>query len=253
MFQNGGAGMARLTEQEIDAITNNFYSCFCGIPLSEAVKGISFVCSDSRNDVVRGFGCKFSIYILVKEDACIVSYAPKYAGFFTNLQNASTNAILAAVTHFPIKKMQLMIFRHECVKEYGNAQVLKKADYPLYEEFFQLTSPSASPDGWLQDYFEEKVEKEYFTGYFVNGKLVSVCDAPDMPYMEDSIQHTGIVTLEKERRKGYAKCTAALAAHHLIENGICPQWECHAENTASIALAESIGYEKYGVAYILEE
>ena len=39
----------------------------------------------------------------------------------------------------------------------------------------------------------------------------------------------------------------------LIENGVCPQWECRAENTASIALAESIGYEKYGVAYILEE
>lgn len=246
--------MARLTEREIETITNEFYSCFCGINLSEAKSGISFICSDSRNDQVRGFGCKYSIYVLVKEDACIISYAPQYADFFKKLQDMSAIDILMAIdTSFKIKKMQLMKFRQECVQEYGNAQVLKKADYPLYEDFFRMTSPTADPTGWLQEYFEEKVEKEYFTGYFMNGKLVSVCDAPDMPYMENIIQHTGIVTLKNERRKGYAKLTAALAAHHLIENGICPQWECHIENNASIALAESIGYEKYGIAYILEE
>lgn len=246
--------MARLTEKEIETITNEFYSCFCGINLSETKSGISFICSDSRNDQVRGFNCKYSIYVLVKDDACIVSYAPQYANFFKKLQDMSVVDILMAVdTSFKIKKMQLMKFRQECVQEYGNAQVLKKADYLLYEDFFRMTSPTADPTGWLQEYFEEKVEKEYFTGYFMNGKLVSVCDAPDMPYMEDIIQHTGIVTLKSERRKGYAKLTAALAAHHLIENGICPQWECHIGNTASIALAESIGYEKYGVAYILEE
>ena len=246
--------MARLTEREIDTITDAFYSCFCGTDLSEAASGISFVCSDSRNDEVRGFGCKYSVYVLVKEDACIVSYAPQYADFFKKLRGVSAADILTAVeTSFKIKKMQLMKFRQERVREYGNAQVLKKTDYPLYEEFFRSTSPNADPTGWLREYFEEKVEKEYFTGYFLNGRLVSVCDAPDMPYMEDVIQHTGIVTLKDERRKGYAKRTAALAAHHLIENGICPQWECHTENTASIALAESIGYEKYGIAYILEE
>ncbi len=246
--------MARLTEKEIDAITNKFYSCFCGINLSEAASGITFVCSNSRNDEIRGFGCKYSIYVLVKEDMCIISYAPQYAHFFNNLKSMSLVDILTAVdTSFKIKKMQLMKFRQECVQEYGNAQVLKRTDYPLYEEFFRLTSPAADPTGWLQEYFEEKAEKEYFTGYFINGKLVSVCDAPDMPYMEDIIQHTGIVTLKNERRKGYAKLTSALATHHLLENGICPQWECHVENTASIALAESIGYEKYGVAYILEE
>lgn len=246
--------MSRLTKKEIDIITNEFYSHFCGINVSEAGGGTTFVCSASRNDKIKGFGCKYSIYVLTKDDACIVSYAPKYADYFKKLQSASVVDILTAIeTSFKIKKMQLMKFRQECVQEYGNAKVLKKADYPLYEEFFRLTSPSADPTGWLQEYFEEKTEKEYFTGYFINGKLVSVCDAPDMPYMEGIIQHTGIVTLKDERRKGYAKLTASLATHHLIENGICPQWECHLENAASIALAESIGYEKYGVAYIFEE
>ena len=58
----------------------------------------------------------------------------------------------------------------------------------------------------------------------------------NMPYMEDVIQYTGIVTLKNERRKGYAKLTAALVTRHLIENGICPQWESHTENIASISL-----------------
>ena len=246
--------MAGLTKREIDTITDKFYSCFCGITISEAASGVSFVCLESRNEEVRGFGCKYSIYALVKEDVCIVSYAPQYADFMGKLQGKKAVDVLAEIdTSFKVKKMQLMKFGQECVQEYGNAQVLKVSDYPLYEEFFRTTSPAADPGGWLQEYFEEKVEKEYFTGYFLDGKLVSVCDAPDMPYMEGIIQHTGIVTLKDERRKGYAKCTAALAAHHFIENGICPQWECHAENGASIALAEAIGYEKYGIAYILEE
>lgn len=246
--------MAKLTSKQIDTITNEFYSCFCGINLLETKNGISFHCIDSRNDEVRGFGCKYSIYILLKEDACIVSYAPQYEDFFERLKDGSVDDILTAVEAvFQIKKMQLMIFRQEYVQEYGDARVLKKSDYPLYEEFFRSNSPKINSLGWLKDYFEEKAEKEYFVGYVQDGKLVSVCDAPDMPYMENIIQHTGIVTLKSERRKGYAKRTAAMAAHHLIENGICPQWECHVSNTASIALAESIGYEKYGVAYIFEE
>ena len=246
--------MARLTKNQIETITSEFYSCFCGINLSEAVSGVFFVCSDSRNDEVKGFGCKYSIYTLVKEDACIVSYAPQYADFFEKLRGESVANILRSIeTSFKVKKMQVMVFRQECVEDYGNARVLKKSNYPLYEDFFRLNSPKANPTGWLQDYFEEKVAKEYFTGYFLNGTLVSVCDAPDMPHMEDVIQHTGIVTLKNQRRKGYAKLTTALAAHHLIENGICPQWECHIENTASITLAEYIGYAKYGAASILEE
>ena len=45
----------------------------------------------------------------------------------------------------------------------GGALAVKKTDYPLYEEIFRLTYPTADPTGWLQEYFEEKAEKEYFT------------------------------------------------------------------------------------------
>ena len=245
--------MRRLTEKEIVTISNRYYSNFVGTDLMDITDGIHFVCSESRGEELCGFGCKYEIYVLVKEDVCVISYAPQYADFFEKLKGSTINKILETlVTTFRVKKMQLMVFKRECVMEYGDARILRKSDYPLYETFFCRTSPTADPTGWLQKYFEEKAEKEYFVGYFAEDVLVCVSDAPDMPYMNNIIQHTGINTLEGERRKGYARCTAALAVHHLIENGICPQWECRVENSASIALAESIGYKKYGVAYILE-
>lgn len=110
--------MAKLTEKQIDVITNGFYSCFCGINLSEVTSGITFVCSDSRNDEVRGFGCKYSIYVLVQDKICVVSFAPQYTVFFEKLQGKNIDDILTALdTSFKIKKMQLMKFKQERVSE----------------------------------------------------------------------------------------------------------------------------------------
>lgn len=244
----------KLTLKDIENITNQFYSCFCNVDISELKQGIHFVCSEEREAILKGFGCKYTLFILVKDEWCIVSYSPKYKEFIDKLRGYSADKIIKeANIKFNLKKTELFTFSEEIVNQYGNAKVLKNTDYPLYEAFFKEIKPNADPDGWLYEYFCEKAEKEYFVGYVSGGRLLSVCEAPDMPYMEDIIQHTGINTLKEERRKGYAKCIAALAAHNLIENGICPQWECNADNIASIELAKSIGYKKYGTAYILEE
>ena len=246
--------MKRLTIEQIDQITNEFYSCFCGINLLELKSDIHFVCNKFRDDIVKGFNCKYTVYVLIKEDLCVISYSQKYSDFFDKLKGEKLDYILNAIEKkFKIKKMQLLIFKNELVNSFGVARILNKDDFKSYKRFFSLIHPKINSDDWLQEYFEEKVNKEYFTGYFVGDSLVSVCDAPDMPYMENKIQHTGIVTLPEERKKGYAKLTTALATHNLIENGICPQWECQLDNTASISLAESIGYKKYGVALIVEE
>lgn len=242
-----------MTEAQIRVTTNTYYAHFCGIDPSR-LTGVQLVCTEDRNEQLRGFGCRYTIFALVRNNSCVIAYAPQYAAFFDRLKDRSLDDILTELRRaFPIKPMQLMIFRQELVHDYGCARILQASDYPSYEAFFRKTVPSADPTGWLQDYFVQKASKGYFAGWFQNDALVSVCDAPDMPFMTDAIQHTGIITLESERRKGFARATAALAAHHLIQNDICPQWECRAENTASIALAESIGYEKYGMAYILEE
>lgn len=246
--------MPNLTNQQIDLITNAFYSNFCGINLNKITSGIHFICLNARSEKVKGFNHKYTVYILIRKATCVISYAPKYEKFFEQLKEKRFEEILKEVEKkFKIKKMQLMIFKQELIKNYGNARILYEQDFNSYETFFHSVHPTISSTGWLQEYFISKTKKEYFTGYFVNDLLVSVCDAPDMPYMEDKIQHTGIVTLPTERRKGYAKLTTALATHNLIEKGICPNWECQLENYASINLAKSIGYEKYGIAYIVEE
>lgn len=244
----------KLTLKAIQNITNQFYAHFCDVDISELKQGIHFVCSAERDATLKGFGCKYTLFILVKDELCIVSYSPKHKEFIDKLRRYSADKIIKeANIKFNLKRMKLFTFNEETVKQYGKAKILWETDYPLYEAFFRATKPNANPEGWLYDYFSQKAAKGYFVGYISNGRLLSVCEAPDMPYMENLIQHTGINTLKEERRKGYAKCTAALAAHNLIENGICPQWECNAENIASIELAKSIGYKEYGVAYILEE
>lgn len=247
-------GCKRLDLQTVQDITKQFYSHFCGTDISALKQGIYFTCSPERDAELKGFGRKYTLFIFVKDDLCVVSYSPRHTAFIETLKKCGIHEIIEKVNRtYKIKVRQFMIFHDETVRQYGDAKILKDSDYPLYEAFFRAANPTASPDGWLYEYFVEKTAKEYMVGYIKNGRLVSVCDAPDMPYMGDKIQHTGIVTLKEERKKGYAKCVTALAAHHLMENGICPQWECNGNNIASIKLAEAIGYKKYGTAYILEE
>lgn len=243
-----------MNHQMIENVTVNFYSKYCCIHLSQLEKQDWFVCSEERDEVLNGFGCRYTVYIFVKDGRFIAAFSPKYREIFDIWKHHSRDELLAAANRrFSLRKMQLMIFEQETVTDFGNAKILRAEDYPLFEAFFRETNPGVDPDGWLEDYFIEKSGKEYFTGYLLDGKLVSVCDAPDMPYLEGMIQHTGIHTLAPERRKGYAARTAALAAHHLLEMGICPQWECGADNLASIALAKSVGFREFAEAYVLKE
>lgn len=244
----------KLTVGEIQDITKEFYSQFSGTSLLNLKPGIHFVCTPERDVELKGFGCKYTVYVLVNDDFVVIAYSPKYKERIEKFKEMKKEELLKILNrNDSFKKMKLMIFDREVVTDYGNAKVLEAADYPLYEEFFRAVTPEADPEGWLSEYFMEKAEKGYFTGYYSDGRLLSVCEAPDMPYMEERIQHTGISTLKEERRKGYATCVAALAAHNLIERGVCPQWECDADNTGSVKVAKAAGYKEYGEAYILEE
>ena len=234
--------------------TLQFYSRFVCTDLSKLEGGVHFICSPERDEEVRGFGCRYGVYILVREGLLVAAYSPRYEGLFEGLKGKSPEEIVAAVRRqHRLTEMKLFVFGGEKVSDFGAARLLDENDYPLYEEFFRATNPGADPEGWLRDYFTEKAAKGLFAGYPKGGRLVSVCDAPDVPYMEGLVQHTGIMTRAEERGKGYGKAAAALSTHHLIENGICPQWECEADNAGSAALARSIGHEDYAEAFILEE
>lgn len=244
-----------LTSEEILRVTQAFYSRFCGVDLTAVPSGTHLVCTPEREEVMKGFGCKFSIYILVREGLCAAAYSPRYADVFETWKGLGQEELIRAATErFPLKEQRLMVFRQEKITDHRAARSLLPEDYPLFEAFYRAAYPGVDlEDGWLEEFFVEKAALGRMTGYEAGGRLVCVCDAPSMPYMEDAIQHTGIFTLPEARRKGYAACTAGLAAQRLIRQGICPQWECSAGNGPSIALAQKVGYEIYGSAYILEE
>lgn len=246
--------MTSLTMEAVAERTNRFYSHFCRTDIASLEPGMHFVCTPERDAVLRGYGCRFTLFLLVKGAVCVAAYAPKHSQWMEPMKAYLPETLIAELNRRnTLEKMQLMLFSGEKMHQYGAAKVLRQADYPLFEAFFKTIHPASQTDGWLREYFMEKASKGYFTGYRAGGRLLSVCDAPDMPYMEDEIQHTGIWTLPEARRQGYGRYTAALAAHTLLEHGICPQWECHAGNVASVALAKSIGYTEFATAYILKE
>ncbi len=241
-----------LGKTDIQKITMQYYSHFCCTDILKLEHGVHFICSKMRDSTLKGFGCKYLLYIFEGEDRFVVVYSPDLEDFIMTLKGLKGQALIAAIeAKYELEKMCLFMFEEERVLTYGDAKVLSVDDYTLFETFFKEANPLADPEGWLSEYFIKKAKKGYFAGYFKNDRLVSVCDAPDMPYMEGKIQHTGITTLENERHKGYGKCTGALATHHLLKLGICPQWECSIDNIASIELAKAIGYKEIAKAYII--
>jgi RimJ/RimL family protein N-acetyltransferase len=54
----------------------------------------------------------------------------------------------------------------------------------------------------------------------------------------------GLGTAEPYRRRGFALLTASTFIEHCIRHEREPVWECWAENTPSIALAEKLGFER---------
>ena len=241
-------------DMQIRETTIEYYSRFVDTDIDKLTSGIYFVESTKRDEEIRGFGCNYSIYALEKDDILVVTYSPRYREFMDKIRNSDKESIINAIKELDnLKILKLFIFDVEKVTAYKEARILTREDYPDYEKFFVETNPGAEPEGWLDEYFYEKTDRQLFVGYYEGDMLVSVCDAPDMPYMEGKIQHTGIMTLKEVRGKGYGKCTAGLATHNLIERGICPQWECNIDNVKSGNLAKAIGYEEYGVAYIIED
>ena len=75
--------------------------------------------------------------------------------------------------------------------------------------------------------------------------MVSVTDAPGIPYMSDLIVEPGINTLQGYRRCGYGRIAAGAMVEYLLKNGKVPIWSCSAGNQASSRLAESIGYVRF--------
>lgn len=160
-----------MTAQMAKRVTEEYYSWFCGTELFGLERGRHLVCSAGRDQYLPAYGCKFTIWILVKDGLCVGAYSPKYQALFEELEKGG-EIIPSLNQRFPMKRMELMVFESEKLSSYGEAKALAPADYPLYESFFRQAYPDAEPDGWLKNYFTQKA-RGCFTGYLSGGRLLS--------------------------------------------------------------------------------
>ena len=56
----------------------------------------------------------------------------------------------------------------------------------------------------------------------------------------------GVLTAPSARRQGWATRAAAVATNEALDRGLIPQWRARTGNTASLALAEKLGYLPLG-------
>jgi RimJ/RimL family protein N-acetyltransferase len=246
---------------DIHKITNEFYSKFCCATEEQfsSNSSVLFVEDSRREETMKGYGCKFVIYAFISQKSVIVAYSPRYSNEINelkrniNLENA--RQLLENAFKRNLISRKLFEFTNSSIVDTSGAKILDVSDYKAFEEFFLNINLHLDVSSviWLKDYFQEKVKKRLFCGYFVKKKLVCVSDAPDMPYLDGVIQHTGVNTLKEFRKRGYAKKVCYLSAKNLLSMNICPQWETDENNIASINLAKSIGYKQIGYSLTLEE
>jgi RimJ/RimL family protein N-acetyltransferase len=110
------------------------------------------------------------------------------------------------------------------------ARLLTMQDRPLVADFYD--------DG--QDYFQAELYP--FIGVTIDGRLLSL--AHSSRRTEDACE-LGIDTLPEARRKGYALAATIVWAHTVEQEGLIPLYSAHADNTASLRLADAAGYRAF--------
>jgi RimJ/RimL family protein N-acetyltransferase len=74
-----------------------------------------------------------------------------------------------------------------------------------------------------------------------NSEVVSVCYSCGM---YNNIHEIDVFTKETHRDKGLAKIICANFIDYCFKNKLIPNWDCFINNTGSIELSKSLGYEK---------
>lgn len=236
-------------------ITNEYYSKWLGAS-SEIMnnKGVVFLSSPERDKLQTGYSSIFRIYAFINQHQIIISYSTGVSDIIDKLKSKIQLGMTAEEVSSIIKNLQNITVNHSmkfCLNEIpvniDTSKVIRLngSHYKQYLEFFKTQNKNANTDGWLKDYYKDVCRNGYAFGYFMNDKLVSAVDAPDMPYMHDKVQEIGINTLSEYRGKGYAKAVTLSCLKAILEKGKCPQWSCSATNMSSEILAYRVGFRKF--------
>ncbi|MGZ9584014.1 GNAT family N-acetyltransferase [Paenibacillus marinisediminis] len=239
-------------------VTKEYYSKWLDVDLSILdKKGIHLQCSEERDRQQIGYPRKFELYCLVREGTTILSYSKEIENevriLCEVLNTGKLPICLDAIKGiFGAKvKHNIKYFFNELpnVQDTLHTKQLQEDDYIDYLRFFMSQNPKSNPEGWLLDYYKSLVCKGFCWGVWIDGILVSVTDAPEVPFMENQIVEIGINTLKPYRNKGFGSITARAFIRYLNEINKTPLWSCAIDNSASQRLANNIGFRKFADVY----
>ena len=131
----------------------------------------------------------------------------------------------------------------------SSARPLQNDDLPAFLRFFKEAYPDTREYGWIPEYYHEMIAKCRCFGVYEDGLLVTVADAPTIPYLPEVIVEPGIMTLSGFRRKGYAAAVCAAFLAEQLRRGLSPIWTCAMDNGGSAGLARHLGYKPFGVLW----
>jgi RimJ/RimL family protein N-acetyltransferase len=82
-----------------------------------------------------------------------------------------------------------------------------------------------------------------FGAFDAGGGLAAIAG---LEIWQDNIAHISVVTDRDRRATGHGEAAVALAARHALNSGLLPQYRTLKSNTASVRLAQKLGFEEYG-------
>ena len=243
-------------------ITEQYYSRWLGADgniLAGGKPGLTLLCTPERDRILPGYVSRFDVWALETDTGVFISYNEKVKDRIAVAEKhirsgtAPGQALQCICGARPAHSVKFVYAGNEGGGSAGGteARPLKQEDYPAYEAFFRTVNPETEDVSWLREYFDEMSAKGLCCGVFADGRLASCTDAPTMPYMEDLVQEIGINTLEAYRGRGYAAAACRRCIREMMAQGRCPVWSADAGNTASIRLAEAVGFERFGDAWSL--
>ena len=101
---------------------------------------------------------------------------------------------------------------------------------------------------------ENGYEREEVEGYFNSGSALSFAVHENNEPASACIAYknygniweiAGLYTIDRARRKGYAREIVATALNKLLENGHIPRYQMDEDNVASKSVAEDLGLTKF--------
>lgn len=204
----------------------------------------SFLCAKNDNFKVNGF--TYPIIISYYEDKVIYSVSNKYYEKIENFfkENKNINDVEKCLTVFFTKIDERVI-----VQRMQRMTKIKESDISImdvvciseeHKSIFFNSFIHNKDDKYKQFKWDNLLKNRYINGIIKDNKIVSLGFVSNIDCGGANIV---IQTIEGYRNKGYGKMIVERISRDVLKDGILPIYWVNEQNTCSIKLAESLGFE----------